>query len=80
MAGRSSDISAASNGTTVTKSDVTILPTTRALYIGGAGDVVVTMAGGATLTFSAVPVGTILPIQVTQVKDATTATLVLALY
>lgn len=78
--GRSADISAAYDGTAVTKSDVTVLPTTRALYIGGAGDVVVKMAGGATLTFSAVPVGTLLPIQVTQVRDATTATLVLALY
>lgn len=78
--GRSADDAPAYNAAAVTKSDATVLPTTRALYIGVAGDVVVTMAGGATpITFKAAPVG-ILPIQVTKVLAATTATDILALY
>ena len=64
----------------VTKSDSTIIPATRALYIGGAGAVVVTMMDGSEATFSAVPVGTTLKIRVTQVKNATAATNILALY
>lgn len=65
----------------VTKSDATILPPTRAIYVGGAGDVAVTMADGTTGTFSAVVAGSVLPIQVTQVlSTGTTATLILALY
>lgn len=80
MAGRSTDIAAAYGAVAVTKSDATIIPTTRSLYIGVSGDVVVTMAGGQTpITFKSAPVG-ILPVQVTQVLDATTATDILALY
>lgn len=78
--GRSSDTAAAYNAVAVTKSDATIIPTTRALYVGVTGDVVVTMAAGTTpVTFKAVPVG-VLPIQVTQVLNATAATDILALY
>lgn len=79
MAGRSSDISAAYHAVAVTKSDATIIPTTRAVYVGVAGDLVVRMASGATATFKAAPVG-ILSIQVDQVRDATAATDILALY
>ena len=65
----------------VTKSDATVIPVTRGLYIGGAGTVVVRMAGdGSTATFTAVPVGTTLPIAVDQVLAATAATLIVALY
>jgi hypothetical protein len=64
----------------VVESDATLLPVTRALYIGVTGDVVVTMADGQTpITFKSVAVG-ILPVQVTQVLVATTATDILALY
>jgi len=65
----------------VTKSDSTVLPTTRGIYVGVTGDVAVTMAGnGAVVTFKAVPVG-ILAIQVTKVMSTnTTATDMLALY
>jgi len=46
---------------------------TRALYVGTAGDVTVTMAGtGASITFKAVPAGTILPIRVKIVLDTGT--------
>lgn len=66
----------------VTKSDVTVLAPTAALYIGVSGDVAVNMTQGngiVTVVFKAVPVG-ILPIQVTQVlSTGTTATNVLAL-
>lgn len=53
----------------------------RALYVGGAGDVEVVMKGGQTVVFSAVPAGSLLPIRVKQVKETnTTATLILNLY
>lgn len=64
----------------VTPDDDAEITTSRALYVGGAGDVAVTMKGGGDATFSAVPAGTILPIRVTKVLEATTATLILNLY
>lgn len=77
---RSADATVSAHGAVaVTKSDVTIFPVTRALYVGGAGALEVTMADGQVVTFAAVPVG-ILPIQVTQVRAATVATNILALY
>lgn len=51
-----------------------------ALYIGGAGNVVVTTIGGDILTFSGVTAGSILPVQVLKVASATTATLINALW
>lgn len=79
MSGRSKDIASAYDARSVTKSDATIIPTTRALYIGGTGDLAVRMASGASVTFSAVAVG-IFPVQVDQVLAATTATNIVALY
>ena len=66
----------------VTKSDTTDLGRTKGLYIGGAGDVAVTMrANSSVVTFSAVPAGAILPVAVSKVMATnTTATLILALY
>lgn len=59
----------------VTKSDSTVLTTTRALFVGGAGNLSVVMAGdGATVVFTGVIAGTYLPIRVTKVLAATTAT------
>jgi hypothetical protein len=64
----------------VTPSDTDdLVAVSRALYIGGAGDVVVTMLGGGDVTFKAVPVGTILPIRVSRVKAATGATYIISL-
>lgn len=72
---------AAHSATAVTPSDVTLLPVTRGLYIGGGGDVVVRMAEDENIvTFTAVPQGVILPIQVTQVRAATAATAIVALH
>ena len=65
----------------VAKSDSTVIPKTRGLYIGTTGDVVVTMAKtGGPITFTAVPAGVILPICVTQVLAATTASNIVALW
>jgi len=66
----------------VTPSDTTII-NCRALYVGGAGNVAVKTTSGATaVTFTAPPVGTILPINIDggQVMATnTTATLIIAL-
>lgn len=73
----------AQDGAPVTTSDTVDLPKapTRALYIGGAGDLVVIMSSGATLTFKAVPVGSVLPFAVDRVKaTGTAATFIVALY
>ena len=65
----------------LTKSDSTVIGMTRALYIGGSGDVAVRMKDGSTATFSGATAGSILPIQVDKLlSTGTTATLVLALY
>ena len=54
---------------------------TRAVYVGGTGDLNVTFRDGTTLLLSAVQAGTVLPIQVTHILSAsTTATLIVALY
>ena len=64
----------------VVPDDSTVIEVTRALYIGGTGDVTVTMANGVDATFVAAPVG-ILPVQVTKVlSTGTAATSILALY
>lgn len=65
----------------VTKSDSTVLNATRALYIGGDGNVAVTMSGGGDATFVGLLAGTILPVRVTKVlSTGTTATNIVALY
>ena len=64
----------------VTPDDDVVLTPTRALYIGGTGDVGVKMYGSEnTITFPNVPVG-ILPIRVTKVMAATGATDIVALW
>lgn len=77
----SQDIYCASMGRAVTKSDSTVIPECRALWVGGAGDLSVVFAdGGNAVTLSGVAAGTLLPIRVTKVMAATTATLITALY
>lgn len=71
----------AQSAAAVVKSDATVLDATRGLWVGGVGDVAVTMANGETpITFVGVAAGTLLPISVTKVLAATTATSILALY
>jgi hypothetical protein len=75
------DVNSATQGTLLTKSDSTVIPVTRALWVGGVGDVAVTFADGGVVTLSAVPAGTLLPVRVTKLMSTnTTATLVVALY
>lgn len=68
---------------TITKSDTTLV-NCRAIYVGGTGDVAVKSGtpGAAAVTFSAVPVGTVLQIALDRgfvMSTNTTATLLLAL-
>ena len=53
----------------------------QGIYVGGAGAIAAVMEDGTVATFSAVPVGTLLPIRAVRVNATnTTATLLLALY
>jgi hypothetical protein len=65
----------------LTKSDTTTYdPPFSAFYVGGTGDVAVRTVGGQTVTFSAVPVGAIIPISFDRLMSTnTSATLVLGL-
>lgn len=52
----------------------------QALYVGGAGNIVA-IVGGVAITFTAVPVGTVLRVSATRVNaTSTTATGLVALY
>lgn len=54
---------------------------TRAIYVGGSGNVKVTTIGGETATFTAVPAGAVLPIAAKIIwSTGTTATSMLALW
>lgn len=66
----------------VTKSDSTVLNGTRAVYVGTGGDLAVRMEGGQnSITFTAVPSGTFMPIRVDQVlSTGTTAAAIVALW
>lgn len=70
------------NAEAVTPNDSTKIRPTVGLYVGGAGNIVVVMAGegGTTVTLSGVVAGSFLPLSVKQVKSTgTTATLIIAL-
>ncbi len=67
----------------VTPSDSTDLTysTCRAIYIGGDGDISLVDGNGATIAFSGVTAGSILPVQTARVNaTGTTATSIIALY
>lgn len=81
--GDTRDTNPANNATAITKSDTDELAKfSRALYVGGAGDVtVILQKDTVAVTFVAVPAGTILPIAVKQLKSTgTSATDIVALY
>ena len=77
-----SEVSAPFTGAVaVTKSDTTVLTATRGIYVGGAGNLAVTMMDDTVVTFTGVPAGTFLPIRATKVMSTnTTATAIVALY
>ena len=66
----------------VTPSDATVLDITKAVYVGGAGNLAVIMADDtAAVTFTGVAAGTVLPIRVQKVMATnTTATSVVAIF
>lgn len=66
----------------VTPSDTTDLTiTTRYLFVGGAGTLTVDMSNGATVLFTGVLAGSVLPIRVNRVRaTGTTATNIVALW
>lgn len=64
-----------------TSDTVDLSQITRAVYVGGAGDVKIKTVSGETVTFSGAPVGMILPVRVARVfTTGTTATLLVGLY
>jgi hypothetical protein len=76
MGVRDPSVAAAGFASSVTPStgDVTFDPPTRGLYVGSLGSVQARMhLGQNTVTFSAVPAGTLLPICVDQVLSAGTS-------
>lgn len=69
------------DGVAVTPSDSTVLTTTRAVFVGGAGNLSVVTSAGTTLTLTGVTAGTVLPLRVTKVRStSTTATNIAALW
>lgn len=66
----------------ITPADGTDLVTvTRGIYVGTGGDLTVVMAGGETVTFTAVVAGVLYPLAVARVKaTGTTATNMIGVY
>jgi hypothetical protein len=66
----------------ITPSDtVDLAIDTRAIYVGAVGDIKVNMVGSGTVTFTAVPQGTVLPIRASRVyATGTTATTLIGVY
>jgi len=81
MAGRSKDVASAYGFVAVTPSDATIIPATRGIYIGVAGDVYIDGAGYGTNVKMTAAVAGEHAWQVTRVySTGTTATGIVALY
>lgn len=76
-----SPLGPASDAAAVTPSDsVFFTSMARALYVGGVGNVTLVTALGATVTFTAVPAGTTIPLRCARVNaTGTTATNMVAL-
>jgi hypothetical protein len=70
------------NAVAVTKSDTAKLPrTSRFIFVGGAGNLKVTTAGGDTLTINSIANSTVLPLEIVQVHSlSTTATSLVAMW
>jgi hypothetical protein len=60
---------------------VDLTNSSRAVWVGGVGNVKVNMVGGGTVTFIGVPTGTLLPVMVTRIwSTGTTATNLVELF
>lgn len=72
----------ARRATAVTTSDTVVYEQpTRAIYVGGPGNLKVDMVSGGTVTFVGLSAGTVLPIQAERIyATLTTATNLIALY
>lgn len=70
------------DGAAIVTHDTNELPSySRQIYCGGAGDIKLITVGGTTLTFKAVPVGTLLPVRAKLVfATGTTATNLVAIW
>ena len=65
----------------ITLSDTAVIRNTRAIYVGTGGTIKVTMVDGNAVTFTLVPGGTVLPVQVITVwSTGTTASNLVAMY
>jgi hypothetical protein len=81
MALNAADAAPAQNFGAVTPSDSTTFTNRpRAIYVGVTGDLVVQDESNVSITFKAVPGGTVLPIRPLRVMAATTASQIVALY
>ena len=83
FAGRDSGIDApVGGGAAVTpNNDTDLTIVTRAVYVGGGGNLAVIMQSGAELTFENVSEGQLLPIRVSRIKSTgTTATGIVGLW
>lgn len=75
------DIMFPSRALAVAPNDGADLSKAGRIYVGGAGAVVVDTIGGDTVTFAAVPAGTVLPVRVKRVRStSTTATNIVVLF
>lgn len=70
------------SGAPITPSDTVGIDTTRAIYVGVAGDISIRLIDDATpVLFKAVPAGSVLPVRTSLVRaTGTTATNLIALY
>lgn len=69
------------SGFVVTPDDETEFRRTKGIWVGGAGNMAVTMADGTAFMISGIQAGSLLPISVTQVRaTGTTATLIVGFY
>ena len=78
---RNIEMTSSTIGASITPSDTVQITTAHSkVYVGGAGNLAVTLSGGDAVTFIAVPVGTTLDITCSLIKStSTTATNILVL-
>ena len=83
MAVNTADLSSSYNYAAVTASDTVNFTqgVARAIYVGGAGNMVCVLESGTAITFTGVLAGVVYPIRCKRINStSTTATLMIALY